>query len=174
MIILSFINGDHNRWINDADLKYEYAYFTKDKVRGKQIKNFGSKIIKCFAVPICLIVAHRLESLDKPLFRGYEANMAKSCLHNGTYYESIRSKFVYASQLKYLCENDIQAKFTKRNHLIIPQNYDTPVVPLFATLFRGTFVLPHYHIFNTQLDLKKFQPGNAYPSHAFVELLFWF
>ena len=33
--LFSYINGDHDRWVNGEDLKFEYAYFTKDYgVRG--------------------------------------------------------------------------------------------------------------------------------------------
>ena len=37
--IISFINGDHDRWINGEDLIYEYVHFTKDEIRGWIMKS---------------------------------------------------------------------------------------------------------------------------------------
>ena len=41
MVLLSFINGNHDRWINGEDLKYEYVHFTNDDVRGLKIENLS-------------------------------------------------------------------------------------------------------------------------------------
>ena len=35
--LLSYINGDHDRWVNGEDLKFEYVHFTKDGVRGEKL-----------------------------------------------------------------------------------------------------------------------------------------
>ena len=36
--MISFMNGmNDDRWVNGEDLKFEYAYFTKEKILGKSL-----------------------------------------------------------------------------------------------------------------------------------------
>ena len=59
----SFINGDHDRWINGEDLIYEYVHFTKDEIRG-----FIFIFFEChFYLPKKGNLPKVL--IDKPLFR---------------------------------------------------------------------------------------------------------
>ena len=35
--LFSFINGEHDRWVNGEDLKFEFTHFTRHGVRGKNL-----------------------------------------------------------------------------------------------------------------------------------------